>query len=312
MVYGIGLDIGGTKVAAGIVSSDGEVLFKKTVPTPEMGKEEILTLVKTIILELIEWADSHKVRLEGIGIGTAGQVDFNKRKVISGTPNIQNWNGVNLQEEITVYTDLPVFVDNDVNVLALAEHRFGAAQGYQEVICLALGTGIGGGILTKGELIRGAWGGGAELGHMSIDIHGEACNCGLRGCLETYASGTWIAKRMQKAREEKGLPTNVTSRDVFLLYQNGDLLATQVIETMIHGLSYGIVNLIHLFNPQVVVLGGGVMSKGQWIIDLVNKKISTMGMRSLVDSVELKLSELENDSGLIGAAMQAWLYNKKA
>ncbi|MBO0991755.1 ROK family protein [Bacillus sp. SD088] len=312
MVYGIGLDIGGTKVAAGIVGSEGEVLFKKTVPTPEMGKEEILILLKTIILELIEWADSHKIKLDGIGIGTAGQVHFYEGKVISGTPNIKDWNGVNLRENIATYTDLPVFVDNDVNVLALAESVFGTAKGHKEVICLALGTGIGGGILSNGELHRGVWGGGAELGHMSIDINGETCNCGLKGCLETYASGTWIGKRMQMARQELGLSTDVTSRDVFALYRQKDPIAKQVIQTMIHGLSYGIVNLIHLFNPQVVVLGGGVMNEGQWIIDLVQEEINTMGMRSLVDNVEIKISELENESGLIGAAMQAWLYNKKA
>lgn len=308
MVYGIGIDIGGTKIASGIVSDTGKVMYQKTVPTPKMGREEILAVLKTIILELVEWSELQGLSLAGIGIGTAGQVHFYEGKVISGTPNIRDWNGVNLREDIGTYTKLPVYVDNDVNVLALAEAVFGAVKGYEEVICLALGTGIGGGILTNGQLLRGVWGGGAELGHMSIDLNGELCNCGLYGCLETYASGTWIAKRMQKARQEQGLSADVTSRDVFALYRQDDPLARQVIQTMTHGLSYGIVNLIHLFNPQAIVLGGGVMSEGQWIVDSVQKKISTMGMNSLVEEVEIKLSELHSNSGLIGAAMQTWLY----
>lgn len=308
MIYGIGIDIGGTKIAAGIVSNTGNVIFDKKVPTPKMGRSEILALLKSLILELEEWAERNALPLSGIGIGTAGQVNFYEGKVISGTSNIKDWNGVNLREDIATYSTLPVYVDNDVNVLALAESTFGAAKGYEEVICLALGTGIGGGILTNGKLLRGVWGGGAELGHMSIDLNGDPCNCGLHGCLETYASGTWIAKHMQMLRKEKGLSNHVTSRDVFELYEKNDPLATQVIQHMVHGLSYGIVNLIHLFNPQVIILGGGVMSERQWIVEMVHKKISTMGMKSLVENVEIKLSELNHHSGFIGAALQTWLY----
>ncbi|WP_062108126.1 ROK family protein [Bacillus niameyensis] len=308
MEYSIGIDIGGTKIAAGIISKEGEVVHKSTVPTPSMGKDEILSLLKEIIQNLLEWAADQQLALEGIGIGTAGQVGFFEGKIVSGTPNIKNWNGVPLRDEIQAYTDLPIYIDNDVNVLTLAEYQFGAAKGCEEVICLALGTGVGGGVLTKGELIRGTWGGGAELGHMTIDMNGKECNCGLRGCLETYASGTWIAKRMQELLEESGLDSNITSYDVIRLYHEEDEMAGQVIQTMIRGLANGIVNLIHLFNPQVVVLGGGVMSNGQWIIDLLKDEMKTMGMRSLVDDVEIRQSELHNDSGLIGAAIQTWLY----
>lgn len=310
MEYSIGIDIGGTKIAAGIVSNDGKIHYQKTVPTPAMGRDEILQLLKDVILELESWAGEKQIVLKGIGIGTAGQVGFYEGKIISGTPNIKNWNGVPLRDDIQNYSNLPVFIDNDVNVLTLAEHQFGAAKGYDEVVCLALGTGVGGGVLTKGELLRGTWGGGAELGHMSIDMNGKQCNCGLKGCLETYASGTWIGKRMQELRESRGQDTNVTSYDVFRLYKEGDPLATEVIQTMIQGLATGIVNLIHLFNPQVVVLGGGVMTDGQWIIDLLEEEMKTMGMRSLVDDVKIKQSELHNESGLIGAAIQVWAETK--
>lgn len=311
MEYSIGIDIGGTKIAAGIVSQNGEVVYKEVVPTPSMGRGEILAILKELIEKLISEAEKQNLALKGIGIGTAGQVGFYEGVIVSGTPNIKNWNGVRLRENINTYTDLPVFIDNDVNVLTLAEHHFGAAKGYNEVVCLALGTGVGGGVLTGGELIRGTWGGGAELGHMSIDMNGDDCNCGLRGCLETYASGTWIGKRFQQKRRQHGLDDHVTSYDAFRLYHEGDSLAKEVVDMMIRGLAYGIVNLIHLFNPQVIVLGGGVMSDGEWIIELVKEKIKNLGMRSLVQDVKILQSELHNDSGLIGAAIQAWLYEKE-
>ncbi|MBM7618454.1 glucokinase [Bacillus tianshenii] len=303
--FSIGVDIGGTKIAAGVVSTYGEVLLKKTVATPKFSRVAILDLLQKLIEDLTDWAAKEGITLDKIGIGTAGQVDSHQGIILSGTANIKDWGNIHLKEVLSAYTELPVQVDNDVNVLTLAEKMFGAAKGYREIVCLALGTGVGGGVITNGSLVRGTWGGAAELGHITLDMNGEMCNCGLKGCLETYASGTWIAKRMQMLLEkEEGKPMEpVSSREVFRLFHEGNDLAVQVISTMIKGLSYGIVNLIHTFNPEVIVLGGGVMSDNQWIIYLVEREIRSIGLQSLVSGVKLKISSLDADSGIVGAAM---------
>lgn len=306
-MYSIGVDIGGTKILAGIVSKNGEVLYKRKIPTPELGRDEILILLKEAILKMTEWANTETIPLEKIGIGTAGQVDFIKGVVLSGTTNIKDWGDVFLREEVEKYTHLPIYIDNDVNVLTLAEHQLGAAKGYKEVVCLALGTGVGGGVITNGALLRGAWGGAAELGHMTLDMNGEQCNCGMRGCLETYASGTWVAKRMENLMQlqnpSSGSSLLITSQQTFQLYHEGDLMAKQVVHTMITGLAHGVVNLIHTFNPQIIVLGGGVMENGHWIIELLQKKIHTIGLQSLIKDVKIEISQMSTESGLIGAGM---------
>lgn len=147
---------------------------------------------------------------------------------------------------------------------------------------------------------------------MSIDMNGEKCNCGLPGCLETFASGTWIARRMSKLLLEYGEENinvaSITGEEVFRFYKEGHPLAKKVVQQMIQGLSIGIINLFHMFNPQVVVLGGGVMVNGDWIIDLLHENIKHRGLGVLVNDVKLKQAELMNESGIIGAGIQPWVY----
>ncbi|WP_413377424.1 ROK family protein [Alkalihalobacillus sp. 1P02AB] len=313
MEFAIGIDIGGTKIAAGIVGGDGEVKHKLKINTSQESKEQILIDLKEVILKLLEWSDLRKLRVSGIGIGSAGQVDVKEGKIISGTSNIKEWNDIPLRDIIHSYTSLPVHVDNDVNVLTIAEKVVGAGRNYEEIVCLALGTGVGGGVMTAGKLLHGHWGGAAELGHFSINMNGALCNCGLRGCLETYASGTWIEKQMKQLLKEEQLlekyeaKTILNSEAVIEFYHQGDRYAVQVIESMITALAYGIINLIHTFNPEVVIMGGGVMSDGEWIIQRLEQELQTKGLRRLIEKVKIKKAELGNDSGLIGAALQVMI-----
>ncbi|MFT4416480.1 ROK family protein [Fredinandcohnia humi] len=324
MEYSIGIDIGGTKIAAGIVSKNGNVLTKKVFSTPQETRDSIIQLLENIIFTLTETAAIEGKKLIGIGIGTAGQIDFERGKVLSGTANIKDWNDVPLREILSKKTDLPVYIENDVNVLALAEQQFGAGQHVKDLICLALGTGVGGGIISGGNMIRGAWGGGAELGHITVDMNGPVCNCGFKGCLETYASGTGIARMMKEELKAYGAiegnseflyyqkhPEEVTSQLVFELMRAGNELAMKVVETSINALSYAIVSFIHTFNPTQIVLGGGVLQDGEWFIQRVREQVSTMGIRSLVNPVEIKMTQLGNEAGLIGAAIQPWVYGGK-
>ncbi len=307
MLHNIGIDIGGTKIAAGIVDSAGSVIYQNRVLTPKAGRHEIISSLKSIIKDMQEHAKNNGLALRKIGIGTAGQVDFSRGIILSGTANIKDWGDIPLAGIISEFAGLPAYIDNDVNVLCLAEQQFGSAKGFREVVCLALGTGVGGAVITNGSMMRGAWGGAAELGHITIDMNGKECNCGMKGCLETYASGTWIARRMkelvEKAEVHGDYPAEITGEEVFRLYHNGDLLAEETVSIMIKGLSYGLVNLIHTFNPQVIVLGGGVMSGGQWIIDRVKIELKEIGLPTLIRDTEIRLSGLDSRSGVVGAAL---------
>ncbi|WP_010282944.1 ROK family protein [Bacillus timonensis] len=321
MEYSIGIDIGGTKIAAGIINKMGSVVIKKTFSTPQETKDSIIQLLENIIFSLSETAKTEGKKLVGIGIGTAGQIDFEKGKVLSGTANIKDWNDVPLRDILSQKTDLPIFVENDVNVLALAEQQLGVGRNVENLICLALGTGVGGGVITGGKLLRGAWGGGAELGHITVDMNGPLCNCGFQGCVETYTSGTGIARMMREAlityHESEGNsellyyqkhPEEVTSRLVFELMSAGNEVAERVVGTAINALSFAIVSMIHTFNPTLIILGGGVLQEGEWFINKVRERVGELGIRSLVDPVEIKGTQLGNDAGLIGSAIQPWVY----
>lgn len=297
--YAIGIDIGGTKIAAAIVHKSGKIVHQLLIPTPKENRQGILTVLHQVIHSLAEKARQESLLLQGIGIGAAGQIDFERGRVLSGTTNIVDWNDVPLRDEISRITPLPIWVDNDVNVMALAEHQLGVARGEENVVCLTLGTGVGGGVISGGRLLRGAWGGAAELGHISVDMNGPICNCGLRGCLETYVSGSAIAR---------ALGVQPISNDLVSKWmEEGDSSAVAVVDQMITALSYGIVNIIHTFNPTMIILGGGVMNHNEWICQSVQGKISSLGIRSLVDSVKIKMAKLGPESGLIGAAYQCWV-----
>ncbi|MDB5084923.1 MAG: hypothetical protein JWN30_1809 [Bacilli bacterium] len=314
MEYSVGIDIGGTKIAAGIVNKSGNIVFRRSAPTPQSSRNEVLDLLDDMIQACFHYANHNgSLPLKGIGIGTAGQIDFHQGRVLSGTANIADWNDVALRDEISKITSLPVWVDNDVNVIALAEHYLGAAQAESNILFLALGTGVGGGIISEGRLIHGAWGSAGELGHLSVNMDGPECKCGFRGCLETYASGTGIANRMREKLSELHVrqdpePEHITSQLVFQLMKSGDKIAGQVVEEMIHALSYAIVSLIHIFNPTMIVLGGGVVEDGEWIRLSVEKQVHAIGLRSMVHPVQIQLAKLGPNAGIIGAAYQSWIY----
>lgn len=324
MEYTIGIDIGGTKIATGIIDRNGVVTTKKVFSTPQGTRESILLLLENIIFSLTETAAFENKQLFGVGIGTAGQIDFFNGRVLSGTANIRDWNDVAIKEILSKKTNLPIFLDNDVNVIALAEQQLGAGKNMDDLICLALGTGVGGGVISGGQMIRGAWGGGAELGHIVVDMNGPPCNCGFNGCLETYASGTAIARMMREKimadelNEKNSLvyykhhPHEITSKQVFELMAAGNEDASAVVDQAIRALSYGIVSMIHTFNPSLVLLGGGVLQGGEWFIEKVQSKVASLGIKSLVKPVEIRAAQLGEDAGLIGAAIQPWVYlNKK-
>jgi glucokinase len=312
----IGIDIGGTKIAGGLVTNKGEVLYKQTVPTATEGKEHIIFQLQQLINDLLKEANKSRLpTLKGIGIGTAGQIDFKKGIVRSGTSNIKDWNDIALKQEIQRLSGFPAWIDNDVNVVALAEAYLGAAKGYDNVVFLTLGTGIGGAVIQEGKLLHGEWGGAAELGHMSVDRNGPVCNCGYKGCLEAYASGTGIANQMKQYLQKNpelydGPIDAITARDVFRWADEGKAFAKSILDDSMDALAYGVVNIIHAFNPSLLVFGGGIIDQHSWIIPDMTNRVRHLGISSLVQSVSFIKADFGDEAGVIGAAYQSFLYSE--
>lgn len=298
----LGIDIGGTKIAAGLITKEGALLRRKTYPTPTESKESILIVLQKIIIDFTKQAEAAGNKLVGVGVGSAGQVQHKKGLILSGTANLKDWNNIHIVEVLQEVTNLPIWLDNDANTFAIAEFLFGEARGTKDLIGLTLGTGVGGGVITNGKMLQGKWGGAGELGHLTVNMNGPGCNCGSRGCIEVYASGTGIANRMK----EKG--RYLTSKEVFSLYEAGDLVAIEVIEQAMNALIYGIINLIHTFNPSVIVLGGGVVQGRSWLAELLQAGIQEKGMVSLIKPVSIFVSNLGKDAGVIGAASLSWFH----
>ncbi|MFF2886334.1 ROK family protein [Paenibacillus sp. NPDC057967] len=308
--YAIGIDIGGTKINAGIMTHKGEILLSESWETLA-GQENTVRRVQGFIQRLIEeasktWPD---IRYRGIGIGSAGQVDWQEGSIRHASELIPGYSRAQLRSILEKQYGMTVWVDNDVNVIALSEMRLGAGLGKRQFICLALGTGVGGAVVAEGRLLHGAWGGAGELGHMSVDFQGIPCICGSRGCLEQYASGTSIAWRMRERLAASGTPNEgVNARDVFALWQAGDSLAASVMDETIAALGSAITSLIHIFNPELIIIGGGVAESGAPLLERLRQEVSRYTMPSFAEGVQIETARLGNWSGMIGAALQAWEY----
>jgi glucokinase len=270
-------------------------------------------------------------QIAGIGIGAPGPLS-GRSGIIFDPPNLAGWQNVPLRNIFTVYFHLPVFLENDANLAALAEYMFGAGRGYSKIVYLTISTGVGGGVITDGSILDGISGTAAELGHITIDWHGERCNCGNIGCLETIASGTGIARRAKAliaagkgarllqfalAQRKNGpdhacTPTSVdmSAPIVALAAQAGVPEACEIIATAAEALGVGLVNIIHIFNPEIIIIGGGVSQIGAPLLKPAKKLARERAMRNSYKSVRIVEAELGIDVGLVGAG--ALVYHHQA
>lgn len=310
MEYVVGVDIGGTKINAGLVTSYGYVVHTVSLSTMAGFTKTVDRAIQAIQKLMNEVTAIHSgIKIKGIGVGTAGQVAWEEGSIRSASELIPGYAGTALKALLQTQFQVPVIVDNDVNVLALSEKYLGACIGVEDFICLALGTGVGGAIVVEGHLVHGSWGGAGELGHMSVDFKGPACICGGRGCLEHYASGTSIARRMREQLTLNNLPLdNLDSRDVIARWREGDPLATEVMEETIAALGSAIASFIHIFNPKVIVIGGGVAEAGEILFEGIRREVATRTMPSMLEGIRIEAAYRGNFSGMIGAALQIWEY----
>jgi len=267
----IGVDLGWTTLASGLVDAAGVVQHSRTVPTDRRGRGErgILDNLLEMIMGLAEAARTHHLPILGVGVGVPGVVELETGTIGEDIQNIPEFRGVALGRILQEKTGLPVVVDNDVNALTLGEWTFGQARGLRHVAMIAVGTSIGGGLILNGALVRGASGYGGEIGHIPVDLEGPDCFCGSRGCIKTYASGADIAHQarslLRAGRTSMlvelagGDPDRIDPPAVFTAAAEGDPLAVTVLARAAQALGAGVATIINLCNPELILLGAAAL-----------------------------------------------------
>lgn len=307
----VGLDIGGTTVKIAFLHMDGEFICKWEIPTDKTnGGVNIVGDIAKAIEEKIASLKLSKAQFVGIGVGAPGPFDL-ETGLIYNAVNI-GWKNYPLKALLVEKTGLPVVADNDANVAALGEMWKGAGNGAKDVVCVTLGTGVGGGVIANGKIIQGIKGAGGEIGHMTaIPYGGAPCNCGKAGCLETIASATGIARiatervvvgeesSLQHVYKENGA---LTAKDVFDAAYQGDSLANGIVEHIAFHLGLALSHLANSLNPEKIVIGGGVSKAGDILIDAINKHFKEFCFPTVRESTSIAIATLGNDAGVIGGA----------
>ncbi|HFH6710346.1 TPA: ROK family glucokinase [Streptococcus agalactiae] len=312
----LGIDLGGTTIKFGILTLEGEVQEKWAIETNtlENGRHTVSDIVESLKHRLSLYGLT-KDDFLGIGMGSPGAVDRTS-KTVTGAFNL-NW--ADTQEVGSVIekeVGIPFFIDNDANVAALGERWVGAGANNPDVVFVTLGTGVGGGVIADGNLIHGVAGAGGEIGHMIVDPeNGFMCTCGNKGCLETVASATGVVRVARQLAEQyegssaiKAAIDNgdtVTSKDIFIAAEDGDKFANSVVERVSRYLGLAAANISNILNPDSVVIGGGVSAAGEFLRSRVEKYFVTFAFPQVKKSTKIKIAELGNDAGIIGAASLA-------
>lgn len=304
--YSIGIDIGGTNIRTALVSEEGKVIKKVKLPSEDRVLESLLDSIEKVINRDVT----------GIGIGVAGLIDHNKGEVLI-SPNLPAIEGIHLTETLRERFKVPVFIENDANVAALGEKRFGAGKEFNDIVHLTLGTGIGGGIIYNNRLMNIS----AEIGHMVIVAAGIPCSCGNNGCLETYASAKAILSKAIKSLEGgaesllrklyEGNFYRLTSEDIYTTALDGDGLSRDVLREAGKYLGVGIANIINIFSPQAIILSGGLIGAWNIYVQEAIKEASKRSFKILFDRTKILPSVLKDDAGLIGAACLVFTCQKR-
>lgn len=316
----LGIDLGGTTVKMAILTEEGEIQQKWSINTNilDEGRHIVPDIIESILHHLSLYNMSSDDFI-GIGMGSPGTVDREAGTVI-GAYNL-NWKTLQrVKEQIESATNIPFTIDNDANVAALGERWKGAGENSSDVTFITLGTGVGGGIIAEGHLLHGAVGAAGEIGHITVDPDGFDCTCGKKGCLETVASATGVVRLARQMAEEFAGDSklkellddgqDVTSKTVFELAEDGDHLALMVVDKVAFYLGLACGNIGNMLNPTDIVIGGGVSAAGEFLREKVQKYFDQFTFPQVRESTKIKLAQLGNDAGIIGAASLALIYKK--
>lgn len=305
--YVVGVDLGGTKIYTALVDLEGKIIKEKTVETlAQEGEVSVLERLIETINYVIDGIDKNFIK--SIGIGSPGPLDI-KNGVIIENSNLP-FKNFEIVKTIRETYDLPTYLDNDANVATLGEFMFGAGKGTENMIFITASTGIGGGAVINGKLFRGTTGNALEIGHMTVANEGPRCGCGNIGCAEALGSGTAIGKRAKEAvltNVETLLKNyeNVTSKEVFKEAANGDRVAKNILETSLNYLGIAVANTITNFDPEKVVIGGGVINSGSIVLDTIRRVVGERALKTFTDSCTIEKAVLGGKAGVLGAAALA-------
>lgn len=317
----IGIDLGGTSVKLAILTAEGDIQQKWTIPTNI--NDEGAHIVPDIVASIKHHLDLYKMTaddFQGIGMGSPGAVD-REAGTVEGAFNL-NWKTLQpVREVIEREIGIPIFIDNDANVAALGEKWRGAGADDRDVVFVTLGTGVGGGIIAEGNLIHGTAGSGGEIGHMTVEPGGFDCTCGKKGCLETVASATGVVKLARKHAEEyagnaqlKSIIDDgqeITSKMIFDLAKEGDELAVLVVDRAAYYLGLACSHIGNLLNPAFIVIGGGVSAAGEYLLEQVRTYFADFTFPNVKKTTHIKLAALGNDAGIVGACYLALMETSK-
>lgn len=312
--YVIGIDLGGTKISTALSDFNGKIISNVVVSTKASeGEMPVLNRIIGTIEDVLSKAQVSTDEVEAIGIGSPGPLDANTGVIIT-TPNLP-FKDFNVTRPIKERFDLPVYLDNDANVATIGEFMFGAGKGKKNVVFFTVSTGVGGGAIINGNIYRGSTCNALEIGHTTVAPNGPRCNCGNIGCLEAVASGTAIGKKGQAAASTK-VDTSlkqydkITSYEVFLEAGKGDEVAKEVRDEALDYLGIGVANAVSIFDPEMVIIGGGVTQVGEVLFDRVKQVVKKRCFKVMADNCEIVPAGLGTDAGVVGAVALAILESK--
>lgn len=287
----VGIDIGGTMIKYGLLSLEGEILESGETATEASKGVEVLFEKLCAVVE-----GYSKEEIAGIAVSGTGQIDGSIGKVIGGNEIIPGWIGTNLVERLEKRFNLPAVLENDVNCAALGEKWLGAGKGQNDFVCLTIGTGIGGGVVLNGNIFRGDTCVAAEFGHIQIEKNGVQCLCGKKGCYERYASATALVRM---AKERTGEELN--GKEIFDREKAGEPVFVQLVKDWVDYFTDGLSTIIYIFNPALVIIGGGVTKQGDYLFDKIYKSINSKIGINYKKNLSIKFAELGNNAGMLGA-----------
>lgn len=313
----VGVDLGGTTTKFGFISENGDILYKWTIPTDisNAGKNIIPDIADSILNKLNECKQNASI-LKGVGIGAPAFMNMNTGFVYEAV-NL-GWRNLDLKSELEHKLMVPVIIDNDANIAAIGEMWKGAGVGSKDLLCITIGTGVGGGIIINGEIVHGTNGMAGEIGHLTVvPENGLLCNCGKSGCLETISSATGMVRlammgieahpesQLFKRNKQYGY---ITSKMIVEAANENDQFALELLNTSSYYLGLAIANIANTINPSRIVIGGGVSKAGTLLLDLIAKYFKQFALPRVFEGAELAIAKLGNDAGIIGGA---WLVNNK-
>lgn len=308
------VDIGGTTIRLAFVTTEGEILAREHCPTVAAeGPGPVIDRILSAINQLLQLHKVSPSQLHSISVAAAGTIDTDNG-IVTMSPSLPGWINIPLKGTIEATYRANIFMLNDASAAALGEHRFGAGRGSANLVYITVSTGIGGGIIVDNNLYSGTSGSAGEIGHMTIDVNGEVCNCGSIGCLETLASGTTVARetiRRIKNGERSSLAEtgdgteNITAEKVGQAAREGDALALAVISRAAYYLGIGLANMVNIVNPDIIIVGGGLSKLGDLLLEPAREVVREKAFQLPAWAVRIVPSQLGDDAGVLGAAVYA-------